>query len=39
MTHSTSAHDRCKRPIDRFACGTSLVPRAALALREGEADP
>jgi hypothetical protein len=39
MIQSTSVHDRCKGSIDRFTCGISPVSSAALALREGEADP
>jgi hypothetical protein len=39
MIQATSVHDRCKGSVDRFTSGIIPVSSAALALREGEADP
>jgi hypothetical protein len=39
MFQATSVPDRCKGSADRFTSGIIPVSSAALALREGEADP
>jgi len=39
MSQVTSVHDRCKGSADRFTSEIIPVSSAALALREGEADP
>jgi hypothetical protein len=39
MIQITSVYDGCKGSKDRFTCGSSPVASAALALRDGEADP
>lgn len=39
MIQNTSARGRCKRSIGRFTCGIRSLASAALALREGEANP
>ena len=39
MIQSTSARNRCKRPVGRFSCEISPIMSAALALPEDEVDP
>jgi hypothetical protein len=39
MFQATSVPGRCKGSADRFTSGIIPVSSAALALREGEADP